>query len=738
MPSSVPTETLSLNEFPTITGVTKRKNLPQGIEVSLTGDTKIHNLVKGIQSARSAQVSLSKKSAFIIDGIIYPCQTVSRESCLLYQKPASSSNIQLRASLSLNDATATRATVAAMLNEDDPAILALQEDLANLKRQKESNTTVFVKDNSKLPPAKSGKQALKGNLAFLKNHRRLLPGAKATTRSMPASPSLGGLTPNSQRPDMKTLKQDALKTTLIHLLAAKPYSKQEVLDILKCTTAEISPLLEKWQGKMEDSKFTLSDRGYKELDVWKFAYRDQNDRQDAIDRAIKAYDRQRISVRENIWQMLLPREQRGKGKILSKLELHKGPVDRVRTPQINVESTTAGARASHSASDDSETQKDRLGPNAAKSGIRSSSQDPINKKRISEKEAQSKRLFAKDPKKAAQAAKAKESKPSQTTTSGKAAPKKPVPAANSKVKSAEYVHDSDEDIDMVDVLSPEPRKKASPKQVPSSASTTSLSTKPTAKVAEPSKKLTTQKLTVKKEIRKEPKSVTQPRANRVVKPTAAGKSVVKKDGLTSSISKSGAIDSDPTSVPMARSLSHKRSNSSPMKPSPLGSSPPTNASDMDNDYAVKSSKSSSSSNSPLINHRHEMIARKAPARTSAPAVENPDRGLKRKANDLDSNIHHHGGNVETSSYERPSKRHMSSSASSTRSDSPDDAMSLLSEKNIEDSQRFMRQWHIYVKNLKELKAMKHPPRDKVEKLHRMHKKLAEHKSQIWELAKKTG
>jgi RNA polymerase II elongation factor ELL len=91
----------------------------------------------------------------------------------------------------------------------------------------------------------------------------------------------------------------------------------------------------KLTGKGEE-EYVLLDRTYKELDVWKFNYNDE-DRQTAIQNAIHAFDRQRLPKDDPLWQKLLPVEERGKGKILSRLAL-KDPAKASSTPAMKPQS----------------------------------------------------------------------------------------------------------------------------------------------------------------------------------------------------------------------------------------------------------------------------------------------------------------------------------------------------------------------------------------------------------------
>ena len=545
-------------------------------------------------------------------------------------------------------------------------------------------------------------------------------------------------------PDANSLRLEALKTSLIHLLAVRAVSEKYITSSLKARAEDLKPLLEKYgrPSRFDESKFDLSDRGYKELDVWKFPYKDQEDRQAAIDRAVTAYDRQRISTRENIWQMLLPKSERNKGKVLSRLNLHTGPIERVNTPRINVEPISADNLQPPTSTTDE--RNGRLAPSDASTMVRSRSQDSIKKQRLSEKDAQSKRLFSKNPKKAAEAAKAKDEKSTskKSVVEDKEVPKKgkteakvnqkPAPkrgvakAEGSKIKSAEFVHDSDDDLDMEDVSAP-----------PSAARDTTSSGKHNHEATSRKGKLASDL----------PPAASKPKAVEVKKQTASktkpapGKKPIS-DAAISSIPAQKARGAEAVQKPvsMTRTLSHKRNNSSPVKPSPLGSSP-TNASDLENDQAYKSSKSSSSSTTPLINQRRvpESVNRATSrGNQKIPVGGNSDRDLKRKANDIDSDIHNHGSStappVRPPSEPLAKRQHTSPESSSSMSDASGPSSLLLSKRNIEYSALFKSKQAEYANALREISHLTEPTPEQVEKLHRTYNKLRAHKADIWRLA----
>ena len=549
---------------------------------------------------------------------------------------------------------------------------------------------------------------------------------------MPASPSLPAITPQKAVPDEKALKAEAMKTALIHLLAVRPVSRRFICNTLNCTEDEIEDLLRRYgrDSPIDKEKLMLSDKGYKELDVWKFQYQTQDDRQAAIDRAIKAYDRQRISREDQVWQLILPKEERGKGKILSHLNLHWPPGSSARTPHINVQDTddtkTGGdATGTDGAGTDSDNRKGRLAPGDSKSVARSRSQDPIKKQRVSEKEARSRRLLSKNPKKATQSVRAKENK-----SAAKREAKRTNTAEADKVKSAEFVRDSDEDIEMEDAVNVE---------------TTKVNSRPVMTSKALSGNLTAKKDTVLQKVapvteRVDPKRPVAKKTPSQKTSTAVSKAEPEKKAVLSSSSSSGSnnrlSDTSPTSTGMMRTLSHKRTTSSPIKPSPLGSTPPANASEIDNEKATP--QGSSSSASPLVKIRRDIqtiktngVARPLNKASNVnPERGDSDRGLKRKANDLDSDIHSHGGLKVSGGVEPPAKRQQTYPDSPPTSDSSSAASPGISSSIIPLAQEFKRYYQTYQMAHREIADMAAPPQDKVDKVMRMHKRLVEMKAEI--------
>ena len=592
-----------------------------------------------------------------------------------------------------------------------------------------------MKDGSNLPAPKGVKKPAPkaGSLAFLNKSKHSRLFNNATTRSMPSSPSLAATRsplPHTAAPtsvptstptiDEKARKMQALRTPLLHLLAVRPVSEKFLAQTTGSSKEECLALLDKVgkPARLDPSKWDLSDRTFKELDIWKFNYGSEDDRQSAIDRAISAFDRMRLSREDKLWQKLLPNEERGKGKILSKLQLHTGP--RGNTPRIQVEATNGNVEDHNGGDSDDDNRKRRLVPSDAE---RSRSQDPIKKRKVSEKEAQSKRLLSKNPRKAQQTTSAK----TTTTTNTKEAKKiKPAVKKGEKkavitAKSTEFVHDSDEEED-INAFSPSNK----PTVFENTGRPGQKAPKKTDAVASPQPRGLASKASGAKANTKNKKTLTNAQAKRAVeKPVSSS---------TASSSTSHSRSSSQTSVPMQKTLSRQRTTSSPHKPSPLGSSPPTNASDLEHDGKVQHVATSSSA--PVVAQAGKANGNPVPRLGVAKPVSKPvqhtsEHTLKRKADDIDLGIHNHhisltNGNVNGVKRQRPSPPTPPSSASDP---SPQPISELLVK-----AQRFKQYYADYEKLYREVAHMPNPPQPQVDLVLKKHQRLIELKAEIGEAA----
>ncbi|KAI9682234.1 MAG: hypothetical protein M1817_000288 [Caeruleum heppii] len=600
----------------------------------------------------------------------------------------------------------------------DHALLALQSKLAAHEAEKDSRKTHFVADGSKLPPAVSKKRyAAKPSKLSRSGYgnRGDASGSPATSGSQPPS-GVTSPAPTSQPlpEDEKTARSKAIRVPLIHLLAIGPITEKNLLKKLRCPKEDFATLLHKL-GKQTSpgSEWQLDNRGFKELDAWSFPYPTQDDRQRAINNAVSAYDRLRLSREDRLWQLLLPKGERGKGKVLSKLQLHQGPIGRSAavTPSIKVEgardSPTTGPKIElpRDVSDSSDGSRKPTASDFdfdSDATAQSSSQSQAKKNKVSDREALSKRLLSKNPKKSTKPIKeARKQKPT-----GKANAER-----NVSIKSAEFVEDSDEEANFDE----------GGVKVSANTDSSSDSRKPA--------KLTQEQLQERHPPLKEgPKGVKRKaRDSAPVRPSKLNKQFHSSEetspkSTSSTQSKSAKTNSQasPASSKVVRTRkepSQPKVNRSPSKPSPLGSSPPTNASDMDSDRSCVSSSSSS----PLISQVRKGISTPTPLPGTKSTPSKPvTNGIKRKptANHMD---------------EPPKKRHEPSSSASppvsesygSSSSSPGSNYELL-----EKAKRFKEFYTNYEQLHQELSHMANPPEVRVQKLVKMHERLADMKRDI--------
>ncbi|CAD6573650.1 MAG: hypothetical protein ASARMPRED_006228 [Alectoria sarmentosa] len=657
----------------------------------------------------------------------------------------------------------------------DEALMKLQSQLASHQKDKQSKQIRYVPDSSRLPPptkqtaAALKQQSVKTNsLSFLKKQHNSAH-LNNTTRSMPVSPSLGAArTPLTQKtpptsepspPNERAVKIKALRTPLIHFLAARPASITLLVKHLSCKQDELLEVLNKVGKEFRPipDKWTLNDKAFKELDVWNFDYPNQDDRQLAINCAISAFDRMRISTKEKVWDMLLPKNERGKSKILSNLDLHKGPIKQSNTPRIQVLQPSNDSNGNDIMTGHENDQKDRLAPSDAEPMARSQSQDQIKKKKVSEKEAQSKRLLTNGPKKVTPAPKVKEDHPAAKKGSKKAI----VP------KSSEFVNDSDEEDGLEDAATLQAQSMTpvghvdQPLPVKAAASPQSMASMPridstnakASKLASSSRHIDS--TTAGKGIKSKP--VTPSRSDVTSKPTPAAANHVQskiakskdarsektetkrektastpyvkpheKNALPSAPSSPASrhriSDSSQGSTAMKKTISRPRTTSSPHKPSPLGSSPPTNASDLENG-------TSSASSTSLISQAQKTSIK--PHSVDPPvnghARNTSERSLKRKADDLDSDIHTHGS-LQTNGNVNGTKRHKASAASPSTSESCNSP--LATSHALKRAQDFKTYYVNYEILYREVSESTDAPQEKIDNVKRMHQRLVELKDEI--------
>jgi RNA polymerase II elongation factor ELL len=180
---------------------------------------------------------------------------------------------------------------------------------------------------------------------------KLLPSAKGSTftttisRSGAASPALSStgspsLGATLSADELAKDRAKELRSPIVHELAVREMTFEELQSRWPNDDSDFKPALDKvadFDGTRQ--KYTLKRMYWKELDVFRYGYDSDEERQKAIDNAIKIYDRMRVGTTELVWQKLLPKEERGKGKCLSKLQAtiaKSAATAQAKTPQIKV------------------------------------------------------------------------------------------------------------------------------------------------------------------------------------------------------------------------------------------------------------------------------------------------------------------------------------------------------------------------------------------------------------------
>lgn len=548
--------------------------------------------------------------------------------------------------------------------------------------------------------------------------------ARSTTASPAVTPSRPGqataIAPRSApvAQNEKSQKLQALKVPLLHLVAIRPMSLKFLANKVGCSQDECKQVLEKIgkPARLDPDKWDLSDKAFKELDVWKFAYELDDDRELAIEHAISAYDRMRLSREDKLWQMLLLKAERGIGKVLSKLQLHRGPIQKSSTPRIHVQ-RTSDDQVNDNLSNVEGEEKHRLAPADAAPMARSQSSEQIKRKRVSEQEAQAKRLLSTKPKKATATPKVATPKAATAKSSDASSMKVTKKGAGSglNVKSTEFVHDSDEDEDMEDVVSAAPKpigtkaSEAGPKNLPKSTKTDDGDT---------IKQL--QQLEKDRRRAKTPSGSNGPDSDASKRPRSTTGTPNSKHRLS---------EASQTSNPTAK-LSRQRTTSSPLKPSPLGSSPPTNASDLENDNHLQHTSSSSTASTPLIAQARSVKPKPDAAGRLPESAENTsEHTLKRKADDIDSGIHDHNMPLTNGHISPAAKRAKTSAPSPPAIDSSSDS-SPISNTLLHQAQRFKECYANYERLYRDVSAQASPAPEKIDRLVKMHKRLQTMKEEI--------
>ncbi|KAI2638502.1 hypothetical protein GGS21DRAFT_508533 [Xylaria nigripes] len=448
-----------------------------------------------------------------------------------------------------------------------------------------------ARNNSTQKNAKGNKfpnSGPKGTTKLLPTGRSAMASVLSSTsnRSLPSSPALNGVSspnPAFSASQQVLEKNKGQRSVLVHELAVRDQTFQHLQVVWTGVDSDLKPTVEKVADfNKTTEKWSLKKIYWKELDVWNYDYGKTEDRQSAIDNAIKVYDRQRVVLSDPVWDRLLPKEDRNKNIVLSKLQ---ATIAKQSTISPAPKTLQKGENGNKSDVDSSKAKSEATSKSNSQSG-------GSKTKKISEREAQTKRLLSNNPKKPA---------PKKPTSKVKAAEEK-----GKRVLSEEFVYDTDTS------------EEGPPlSQTTTAASKSKLPPKPPVKAVEKVREKPKEPPAPKPALKPKPRPIVRaPRAPiRAPAPApapVANKSPQKhsreddesssssgaplskrikqkqppaKPAAESKITKHRASDASQnsrgTNGTVSSSLTMKSKNTSPTKSSPLATSPPTNASDLD-------------------------------------------------------------------------------------------------------------------------------------------------------------
>ena len=397
--------------------------------------------------------------------------------------------------------------------------------------------------------------------------------------------------PTSQPANNHAAILAALRVPLIHLLAVQPSKDTQLAATCRTSLANVRDLLPKIAKRASDDadKWQLTDKSFRELNPYKFTYKNTEDREQAINSAIKSFDRLRLAKDDKLWQILLPREERGQGKCLSRLTV-KAPEPKPATPlhklpKMMNDKKPATSKKAEEKDVEKETKKAR----------------EMKVKEMKVKEAKVKEVKAKE-----------------------------APKPRKVVKSEKFVRD-------------DPKPTTTPTTTTSTSNITSTTSKPAVPPSRNMPSADAPKIRTKKVVPAGEGSAA-PR----VKPKMSARDLAQRERVAR-----------PTRPPIPVSTK-------PKNPSPLSASPPVNASDFEDGHPVHKA----------------MSAAPSPAKGSS---GNSDRTLKRKANDIDSDIHNRNLSTKQPRLDRVTPNHTPSSINSRVNGNTPSSTSSLKRKSDESS-----------------------------------------------------
>lgn len=444
---------------------------------------------------------------------------------------------------------------------------------------------------------------------------KLLPGktgsmATAISGSRSGSPALSGIISPSLNPTPsagEAAKEEAreLRAPIVHELAVRELSFEELRSRWPGDKGAFKQVLDKvadFDNKLQ--KYTLKKLYWKELDTYKYDYESDEDRQSAIDNAIRMYDRMRMSASESVWDRLLPKEERGKGKCLSKLLptiAKAAPQPAAKTPQIKVNDTedSSGSKNGDGSVSGAETKKTKK---ASTPMSRQASQTKQPAKKIERKWVKKAPTPKVSPAKAGAKSKdkagrvlSKEFISDSDSSSSEAPLSKTAPRAKKESEDREREREREREKEKEREIErdrqrereKEREREREKERLEKQKEREAAAAKQKARSSAPPKEVIKPQVIARPGTQKRPRDEAEEdsssssgtplskRVNKEIKAAPARASVSYKRPPSESSSQSSR-----TNNYVGHGYTSKNKNTSPVKSSPLASSPPTNASDM--------------------------------------------------------------------------------------------------------------------------------------------------------------
>lgn len=441
--------------------------LPQQAFALALSDNIIEDMIACVQKGQEIQLSLGDTPTFLFDNQEYtiPDPSPSLSYDVFYSDSPNPQALQrlpneamsiLKARARKAERTAVRVDSSKGKSKPKPApsgavrppvaykkMKSVDEDIANLQQglaqaAAEQQTTRLAEG-----------PAVKEKGGTYQISAKPLP-AQSSSRSYSGSPAASGFGSPASQQGTDDIKQRRLP--LIHEIAVGGKGFTDLLSKWDGSEAEFQQQLNK-VAYFDDKKqeWSLNKLYWKDLDPYSYSFDSDEERQKAIDNAIRQFDRMRLGTSDPLWQKLLPQQDRGKGICLSKLQatLAKGP-STTSAPKINVQKPEISSPSAHSEPSDTASISGKM----AKGGEpMARSNSGTKAKKLSASEAQAKRLLGKPSaaakSSAAKSTSAKASPKSAATASPKISPTKPTTKATTakagRVLSKEFITDSDSD-----------------------------------------------------------------------------------------------------------------------------------------------------------------------------------------------------------------------------------------------------------------------------------------------------